>query len=71
LSGGLGLKVLSVLFIQKQHFQKSNHRKDKKWVSTHPFLEIVWKVVKKVNIHFVKSLFLKGLIRLALRDKEE
>ena len=31
-------------------------RKEKKKVSIHPFLEIVWKVCKNVNTHSVKSL---------------
>ena len=34
-------------------------RKEKKRVSTHPFLEIVWKVDTTVNTLFVKSLPLK------------
>ena len=39
--------------MQWRHFRKR--------VSTHPFLEIVWKVVKKVTIHSVKSLLLKTI----------
>ena len=36
-------------------------RKEKKWVSTHQFSEIVWKVGKKLNTHSVKLLLLKNI----------
>ena len=46
-----------MLTVQANFFSKAAF--PKKRVSTHPFLKIVWKVCKKVNIHSVKSLLLK------------
>ena len=44
---------------QREVLEKLIKSTQRKRVSTHPFLEIVWKVGKKVNIHFVKSFLLK------------
>ena len=59
---------LSALFVKKflksiQLFRKiyQKKRKEKKWVSTHQFSEIVWKVGKKLNTHSVKLLLLKNI----------
>ena len=46
-------------------------RKEKKRVSIHPFLEIVWKVGKKINIHSVEPFLLKTIYQYVLRSRAE